>query len=202
MSNPEKLQRADQIKKLLLPFCLRHFDEELTQFAFDLVDKLRRKRSLSILRGKPEIWAAAVVYEIARLNFLFNKANPYYLTTDTICDFFGTKKTTTGNKASLIEKSCRIRMGDPEYCRWEIAENFTFVQDEFGFVYPLSYVRRQIEEQLMTDEEKEERRRAAEEEKKRQEEERRKKQEKEAEERTKKKHEEFEKKHKDQIKLF
>lgn len=198
----EKNLRAREIEELLLPFCKRYFDEELTQFAFDLVDKLRRKRTLSILRGKPEIWAAAVVYEIARLNFLFDKANPYYLTTDTICDFFGTKKTTTGNKASFIEKSCRIRMGDPEFCRWEIAENFTFIQDEFGFVYPLSFVRRQVEEQLMTDEQKEERRRAVEKEKKRQEEERRKKREKEAEERTQKKREEFEKKHKNQMKLF
>ncbi len=202
MSNLEKLQRADQIKKLLLPFCHRHFDEELTQFALDLVERLRRKRTLSILRGRPEIWAAAVVHEIARLNFLFDKDNPFHVTADEICQFFGTKRTTTGNKASLIEKACKIRLGDPDFSKPEIAEMFIFVQDESGFIYPLSYFRKQVEISLMTEEQKQEFLRAeAEKEKKRQEEkeeeERRK-----AEERAQKKHEELEKKNKNQLKLF
>jgi hypothetical protein len=42
--------------------------------------------------GKIEIWAASIIYTIARLNFLFDKANGVYITPDIICDFFNTKK--------------------------------------------------------------------------------------------------------------
>lgn len=202
MPNEEKAERVNQIRGLLLPFCERYLDEELTGFVFNLLEKLRRKCPLSILRGRPEIWAAAIVYEIARLNFLFDKSNAHNLTPDDICGFFGTKKSTTGNKAAIIEKTCQIKMGEPGFCRPEIAEMFVLVKDPFGFLYPFSYVRTQIEEQLMTDEEKEERRRAAEEKQKRQNEENRKKREKEAAERIQKKHKEFEKKHKNQMNLF
>jgi len=148
----EKAERVNQIRGLLLPFCERYLDEELTGFVFNLFEKLRRKRTLSILRGRPEIRVAAIVYKITRLTFLFDKANAHNLTPEGICSFFGTKKSTTENAVSIIEKTCHIKMGESGFCRPEIAKMFVLVKDLFGFLYPFSYVRKQIEAQLTTNE--------------------------------------------------
>jgi hypothetical protein len=42
----------------------------LAGYALKLCGKLRRKRTLSIIRGKKEIWSASIVYVIARLDVL------------------------------------------------------------------------------------------------------------------------------------
>jgi hypothetical protein len=91
------------IKELVKGFCMAHLNEELTGYALKLCETLGRKRNISITRGKGEIWAAAIVYVIARLNFLFDRDNAFYLLPDTICDFFGTKKSTNSSPCSAIE---------------------------------------------------------------------------------------------------
>ena len=116
----EKKQRLEQIMELVKGFCEAHLNEELTGYALKLWETLGRKRKISLARGGKEIWAAAIVYVIARLNFLFDRDNAFYLLPDTICDFFGTKKSTTGNKASQIEKTCNLRMGAKGFCSPDI----------------------------------------------------------------------------------
>jgi hypothetical protein len=100
-------------------------------------------RKLSIQRGKLEIWAAAIVYAVARINFLFDPTNKVYLTADEICDFFGTKKSTVGNKAGQIQKTCDVWIGDPEFSNPEIAEMFTLYETPEGFIIPASLLRDQ-----------------------------------------------------------
>jgi hypothetical protein len=134
----EKVERLKGIKQLVQAFCDRHLNEELAGYALNLCQSLGRKRTLVITRGKKEIWAAAIVYVIARLNFLFDRENEYFLTADTICEFFGTKKTTTGNKATQIEKACGIGMGAEGFCSQHISDMFTLVELPNGLVVPKS----------------------------------------------------------------
>ncbi|MDH4205470.1 MAG: DUF6398 domain-containing protein, partial [Desulfobacteraceae bacterium] len=96
-----------------------------------------------IQRGRQEIWAAAIVYAMARINFLFDPTNEVYLTADEICDFFGTKKSTVGNKAGQIQKTCDVWTGDPEFSNPEIAEMFTLYETPEGFIIPASLLRDQ-----------------------------------------------------------
>jgi len=131
-----KKEKSTEIVELVESFCKQYFSEELTACAARLCDKLGRIRKLDITRGKKEIWAASIVYVIARVNFLFDKANNNFLTSDIICDFFGTKKTTTGNKATSIEKTLNIGIGDTNYCTIEIIESFSFVETPDGFILP------------------------------------------------------------------
>ena len=141
MAKNDKLERLDAIKELIQPFCSQHLNEELTGYVMKLCDRLGRKRTISITRGKPEIWAAAIVYVIARLNYLFDKKNPNFITTDTICKFFGTSKSTVGSKATLIEKACNIRLGEEDFCSEDISDMFTFYQTSEGFIIPKSMLR-------------------------------------------------------------
>ncbi len=131
-----KKEKAKEIIELVESFSKQYFDEELTDCALRLCATLGRSRKLNIARGKKEIWAASIVYVIARVNFLFDKANDNFLTSDIICDFFDTKKTTTGNKATSIEKTFSIGIGDEKYCTREIRESFSFVELPGGFIVP------------------------------------------------------------------
>ncbi len=129
-----KNEKTKEIKELVESFSNKYFNGELSTCAASLCDKLGRIRKLDITRGKKEIWAASIVYVIARVNFLFDKASDNFLTADIICDFFGTKKKTTSNKATTIEKTLNISIGDKNFCISEIRESFSFVELPGGFI--------------------------------------------------------------------
>ncbi|MGB9498230.1 MAG: DUF6398 domain-containing protein [Dissulfuribacterales bacterium] len=126
MTNYEKKIRINEINKIIGEFCARYLNDEFKGYAVTLCEKIGRKRILSIDKGKKEIRAAAIIYVIARLNFLFDKENDYFITADIICDFFETKKTTSSNKATQIEKACNIRIGEQGICDAKITDMFTF----------------------------------------------------------------------------
>ena len=131
-------ERLKEIEALVVSFCVEHLNEDLQVYALRLCDTLGRKRKISMIRGKKEIWAASIIYAIARLNFLFDPENVLFLSADTICDFFDTKKSTIGNKATQIEKACNIGIGAQGYCSPEISDAFTFVELPNGLVIPKS----------------------------------------------------------------
>lgn len=134
----QKANKAGAISEMIHSFCRKYLNEELEGYCMKLCDTLARKRKIDISRGRTEIWAAAVVYTVARLNFLFDRANRHYLTVDTICDFFNTKKTTTGNKASLIMDSCNLGIGAVGYCGRLITDALTYYKTPEGFIIPKS----------------------------------------------------------------
>jgi hypothetical protein len=149
----EKKQRLEQIKELVKGFCTMYLAEELAGYALKLCETLGRRQKISITKGKKEIWAAAIVYVIARLNFLFDRDNAFYLSPDTICDFFGTNKSTTGNKASQIEKICNLSMGAEGFCNPEITDALTLVELPSGFVIPKNMLPKLIFDVEIADEE-------------------------------------------------
>ncbi len=136
----DKTERVNQIKEMLHSFCGEHLTQELEGYAVKLCEKLGRKRIINIVRGKKEIWAASIIYVIARLNFLFDKQNKNYITVDTICNYFGTKKSTIGTKATQIEKACNLSIGAEGYCSKEISDLLTFYQTPDGFIIPKSMI--------------------------------------------------------------
>jgi len=135
MNEKEKKQeRVKEISNLINEFCNRYLSDDLQSYAMKLLEKLTRERTYSITSGRIEIWASAIIWVIARLNFLFDSQNPNNISTDTICDFFDTKKSTVGNKATDIEKACKIRMGEEGLCNSEISDSLSFVQLPNGIV--------------------------------------------------------------------
>lgn len=138
MNDPKKQARIDEVKALLTDFSKQHLASALdvADYTEKLWDQIGRKRNYVITGGTKEVWASAVVYVIARLNFLFDKASSNYLTADTICGHFATKKGTVSARAAEIEKACRIRMGHEGLCRPEISDELTFVQLSNGMVLP------------------------------------------------------------------
>jgi len=142
MTRVEKAKRLNEIEQLVLAFCEEHLNDELAGYALKLCKTLGRKRKISIDRGSKEIWAASILYVIARLNFLFDPENELFLTADTICDYFGTKKSTIGSKATYIENVCNIGLGAEGFCSPEISDSLTLVELPNGLVIPKSMVPR------------------------------------------------------------
>ena len=134
MTDPKKAKRIEEVQSLLDEISKDRLTPELAGYVRRLWEQISRKRNYVITGGQPEIWASAVVYVIARLNFLFDRSQPDYLPPDAICDFFGTKKTTIASKAAQIEKACKIRMGQEGLCRPEISDSLSFVQLSNGMV--------------------------------------------------------------------
>jgi hypothetical protein len=136
MMDDRKQQRIEEVKALLAAFADQHLVNapDLVGYIHRLWEQIGRKRTYVITGGTKEIWASAVVYVVARLNFLFDRSSPNYLPPDTICGFLGTKKGTVSARAAEIEKVCRIRMGHEGLCSEEISDGLTFVQLSNGMV--------------------------------------------------------------------
>lgn len=133
-SDAKKQARIEEVAVLIDAFSRERLTVELAGYARKLWEQIGRKRNYVVTGGAKEVWAAAVVYVIARLNFLFDSKSMNYLTADVICAFFGTKKTTVSARAADIEKACRIRMGQEGLCNPDIADTLTFVKLSNGMV--------------------------------------------------------------------
>jgi hypothetical protein len=129
-----KSKRIENVGLLLEEFGKAYLTPQLTDYVLRLWEQIGRKRNYLITGGKPEVWASATVYVIARLNFLFDRQSKPYLPPDTICNFFGTRKNTISAKATEIERVCKIRMGHDGLCSPDIAESLSFVQLPNGLV--------------------------------------------------------------------
>ncbi len=140
-ADARKQARIVEVAALLDAFSAAHLTPELAGYARKLWEQIGRKRNYVITGGAKEVWAAAVVYVIARLNFLFDSKNPNHLTADGICAFFCVKKTTVSARAADIEKACKIRMGQEGLCNPDIADMLTFVKLPNGMVIPRSMAR-------------------------------------------------------------
>jgi hypothetical protein len=134
----KNVDRIAGVKRLVEAFGRSSLGPEYTGLALKLCDKVGQMRNLSIQRGRIEIWAAAIVHVIARLNFLFDPQNAVYFTVDDMNAFFGTKKTTVSNKAGMILKAANIFPGDPDFSSPEIANMFRLYETEDGLLIPAS----------------------------------------------------------------
>lgn len=114
---------VEQIIAVTDAFCEAHLDAEYVGLCRRLIGKLARKRPSPLARGDLRIWAAAVVYTIGSLNFLFDRTQPPHLTGDQIAGLLGVSKSTITNKSRLIRDALRLDRFDVEFCRRELLEH-------------------------------------------------------------------------------
>ena len=86
-------EKKARIKEMTSEFCLRSLDEEYRILCEKLIEKMSRKRNVPFLSGRIEIWAAAVVYAVGIINFLFDRSfSPYSTARRYLCPFWDNKK--------------------------------------------------------------------------------------------------------------
>ena len=118
---PELLRHdVEQIFTFTDSFCAEHLDAEYGELVRKLVATLARKRPSPLARGDLRIWAAAAIYTVGSVNFLFDRTQRPHLSGDDLSALTGVAKSTLANKAKLIRDVLRIRQLEPEFCRREL----------------------------------------------------------------------------------
>jgi len=126
MTKQEIKQREEKLLEMTGAFCAQKLDEDYYLLCEKLIKKLGRKREVPFQRGKLEIWAAAVVYAIGSINFLFDKSFEPYVTADQLNDYFGTKNSTVSNKAREIKDMLNLWHFDSEFSTQRMADSNPF----------------------------------------------------------------------------
>lgn len=107
-------------------FCNQYLDADYKQLGEKLIRKMSRKRHVPFLSGRMEIWAAAIVYALGSINFLFDTSFKPYATADDICNYFGTSKSTTSQKAKLIRDMFNLGYYDEEFSTTHMRDHSPF----------------------------------------------------------------------------
>jgi hypothetical protein len=117
-SVPQQMQPVyDEITHRTDAVCREHLDDEYAQLCRRLAAALARKRPSPLARGKPEIWACAIVYALGTVNFLFDKTQTPYLRADELCSLFGVGQSSAANKAKQIRDMFDMVQADPRWYR-------------------------------------------------------------------------------------
>ncbi len=140
MTKQEIKQKEEKLLEMTRDFCSEKLDDDYLQLCENLIKKLGRKRDVPFQRGKLEIWAAAVVYALGSINFLFDKSFEPYMTAEEINEYFGTKNSTVSNKARQIKDMFDMWHFSPEFSTPEIADSNPMNQMVMvdGFIVPIS----------------------------------------------------------------
>ena len=140
MEKEKIIEKQQEIIQLVKSFCAENLNEEYAALAEKLICKLGRKRNVPFVAGQTAIWAAAVIHALGTINFLFDKSSKPYVSIDDINDFFGTKKSTTGNKSKEIRELLKLGYWDSEFSTQRMTNNnpyANFVMVD-GFIMPVS----------------------------------------------------------------
>ncbi|HXZ05275.1 MAG TPA: DUF6398 domain-containing protein [Ktedonobacteraceae bacterium] len=117
---------TEKLIQLTNGFCESYLDDEYKALCEKLIRKMSRKKVVPFLSGKIEIWAAGVVYALGGINFLFDKSSKPYASPDDICNYFGTSKSTTGQRAKTIRAMFKLLYFDSEFSTKELLDKSPF----------------------------------------------------------------------------
>lgn len=137
-------QKIEEKKQIILDlvreFCSKKLNEEYFELGERLIQKLGRKRNVPFITGKPEIWAAAILHALGTINFLFDKSFEPYLSISDINDYFGTSKSTIGNKSKQIRELLKIDLWDNEFSTKRMNESNPYANLVMvdGLIVPLN----------------------------------------------------------------
>ncbi|MBI3144156.1 MAG: hypothetical protein HYZ18_02590 [Pseudogulbenkiania sp.] len=120
MSSSEKIPKAmadkfAAITALTDAFCVKHLNDEYRQMIHRVLGALARKRPSPLLRGKENVWAAAAVHAVGRINYLDDSSQTPHCKPKVIYEFFGIAESTGQNKSKEIRNVLKMGTLSPEW---------------------------------------------------------------------------------------
>jgi hypothetical protein len=149
-SIPASSQPAyDAIIRLTDTFCQARLSHEYQLLCRKLAGVLARMRPSPLARGKPEVWACAIVRVIGRVNFLDDSSQTPHMKLTAIDDTFSVSHATGQGKSKAIRDLLKIRQFDFHWMlRKRIEENPTaWMIQVNGFALDARHLRREIQEE-------------------------------------------------------
>lgn len=95
-------------------FCDSHLNDEYKQLAREMAASICQSGS-PVLKGKPEGWAAGVIYALGRVNFLTDPSQEPHMKADEIAAGIGVSPATMQAKAKVIREGLDLMALDPEW---------------------------------------------------------------------------------------
>jgi hypothetical protein len=147
---PEAAKPAyDVIVGLTDTFCQVHLTWEYQMLCRKLAAALARKRPSPLTRGKPEVWACAVVRVIGWVNFLDDSSNSPHMKLTAIDKAFGVAESTGQGKAKAIRDLFEIRQFD---FRWMLANriettSMAWMIEVNGLPMDARHLKREVQEE-------------------------------------------------------
>lgn len=96
------------ITSLTDAFCTQHLNEEYRRMIHRVVGALCRKRPSPLSSGKENVWAAAAVHAVGRVNFLDDPAQTPHCKPKVIYAFFGIAESTGQSKSKAIRDALKM----------------------------------------------------------------------------------------------
>jgi len=96
-------------------FCEKHLNDEYRVLIHRVVATLARKRPSPLLKGKENVWAAATVHAVGRVNFLDDPAQVPHCKSQILYEFFGVVQSTGQNKSKEIRDALLMGPMSPEW---------------------------------------------------------------------------------------
>jgi len=138
MDKQQLKEREARVIELAVAFCNEHLDEECAELCTKMIQKLGRKRSNPLQSGRVEIWAAASVYTLCSINFMFSKSSRLSTSSSDIAGYFGASGSTIAQKSRTIKDLLKIsNVFDPNFTLKEIADHnpFNHLVMRNGFIF-------------------------------------------------------------------
>ena len=118
---PKAMRRvAEDIIEITDGVCATLLDVEYAGLARQAVAKLARKRPSPLLSGRSATWAAAVVYALGQVNFLFDSSSEPHRTADELSAAFGVAKSTMSSKAKQVRDLLKMSYFGAEFLRADV----------------------------------------------------------------------------------
>jgi hypothetical protein len=105
----------DEIVALTNAVCHEHLNDEYADLCRNLCATLCRKRPSPLARGRAKSWAGAILYTIARVNFLFDPAQDPHMRATELCAAVGVSQNTASAKSTQIMDLLDIMQMSPEW---------------------------------------------------------------------------------------
>ena len=126
--------KVEQIIGMIREFCNEKLNEEYGQLCVELAMTLDDLPGSPLCRGREEIWAAAIVYTVGRLNFLFDKSFEPYIRSSEIFDHFSTAGSTVSAKSGMIIDNLDLHILDNRFATrrqidWNPLNSLVMVDD-------------------------------------------------------------------------
>jgi len=149
---PKSMQEIyEVIAPIITEFCISYLNDEYSDMALLMLEKLCRKRPSPLLYGKTNTWACGIIYTVGSVNFLFDRSQSPHMRASELAEKFGISQSTAGNKAGEIRKILKTGTLDPEWTLPSRLGDNPYVwmfETDTGFIVDVRHAPRAVQEGL------------------------------------------------------
>ena len=139
----------DAVVHLTDTFCQAHLTYDYQLLCRKLAGILARKRPSPLTRGKPEVWACAILRVIGWANFLDDSSQKPHMKLTAIDKRFGVAESTAQGKAKAIRDQLKIRQFDHHWMLRKRVDECPMIWmiEVNGFCLDARHLRREVQEE-------------------------------------------------------